>query len=137
MDPHDGARGSMRIAPILAVLLAGGVADADAPAATTLAGFAGDTLQLALRDHIVVSYPGATAVFSIDATVVEASVVAGRIAIAARGVGATTISVVSATGVAAVRVTVVPPAPWLAQGGESASRRWTVWQSDYQSLPER
>jgi hypothetical protein len=121
----------------LAVLLAGGVARADAPAAPPAgAAFSGDTLQLALRDRIAVNYPGATAVFSIDAGVAEASVSGGRIAIVARAVGSTTISVVTATGVTSFLVTVVPPAPWLAPAGGPASRSWTVWQSNFQSMPE-
>lgn len=126
------------LAPILTVLPGGGRARADAPAAApAAAAFAGDTLQLALRDRVTVNDPGATAVFSIDSTVAEVSVSGGRITIAARALGSTTISVVTATGVTSFLVTVVAPAPWLAERTTAASRSWTVWQTGYESMPER
>ena len=129
-------------APFVAVLLAAGPTHAAPPAVAPPAPMtmvATDAMQLELRDSVTVAAAGATAVFSVDSSIAEASVSGGRITIVARGVGATTISVVTATGVSSFQITVIAPprrGDALAGAG-SASRAWTQWQGNYESSSER
>lgn len=129
----------MKLAAVAGALLACGLARADAPGSPVDPG----AVRLALRDTASIAYPGATAVFSVDPAIAEASIVAGtgaapsRIAIAARAVGATTISVVTPTGAASFAVTVVAPPPRLAALAAPPPRAFTEWQAGYDSATER
>lgn len=127
----------MKTIPVLAVLLAGGLAHAQAPTAKAPES-APETMRIELRDSVAVSFPDATAAFSVDSTVAEASAAAGRITVVGRSVGATTISVVTPTSVKSFALIVTPP-PHSYTGpilGVSASK-WTVWQGNYESSSAR
>jgi hypothetical protein len=97
-----------------------------------------DTMVLELREEIRVNVPGATGAFSVDPTVAEVSAESGRLLVIARGVGTTTISVITATDVVVIplRVAPLPPHDVVAQT-QAASRTWTLWQSNYESSSAR
>jgi hypothetical protein len=97
-----------------------------------------DLTRLTLRDSVVVTHAGATAAFSVDPAIVEVSAKAGQVTILARGVGTTTISIVTARDIVPLTLTVVAPAPWLPTGTVAApSRTYAVLQSDYESSSAR
>jgi hypothetical protein len=135
---------------VAAILCAAGMAHADPPDVTVSAGGApvtvgsgpvtagaGEALRLELRDTIAILQPGATAAFSVDPSVAEASARGGRVTITARSVGSTTISVVTPTSILSLPVVVVSPPGRMAFDLGSASRRWTLLQGYYESSTAR
>lgn len=150
MDAYDRARRSViRLAKHLALAL---VVCASAPAlARPLSlssradladgpdgGTAADLSRLTLRDAVVVTHAGATAAFSVDPSIVEVSARDGQVTLIARGVGTTTVSIITARDIYPLTITVLAPAPWLHVGAQAApSRTWAVWQSDYESSSAR
>lgn len=101
-------------------------------------GTASELRRLTLRDAVVLEQPGVTAAFSVDPTVAEVSARDGKVTVIARGIGTTTISLVTATTIIAVPLTVVAPAPWIAGAARApSSRTWTLWQGQYESSTAR
>ena len=150
MDTDDRARRSViRLAKRLALaLVACATASASArplslSARTNVAdgpdgGDATDLTRLTLRDAVVVTHAGATAAFSVDPSIVEVSARDGQVTLIARGVGTTTVSIITARDIVPLTLTVVAPAPWLHVEAHAApSRTWAVWQSDYESSSAR
>lgn len=124
----------MKIAPFVALVLAAAAVHA---ASASPGAIVNDAMQVELRDRTTVSYPDASAVFSIDPEIAEVALAGGRITVVGRGTGTTTVSVVTPTGVTSFSVAVVAPRPWLAAVADSPSRAWTAWQSSYESLTDR
>lgn len=133
----------MRLVSFVAVLAAARLAHAEVPEriqgrADAPDGDATDITRLTLGDGIVVSHRGVTAAFSVDPDIVEVSARAGQVTLEARGVGSTTISLVTPTEIVSLQVTVVAPASSLATALEvRAPRRWTLWQGQYESSTAR
>jgi hypothetical protein len=101
-------------------------------------GDAVDLTRMTLRDAAVVRHAGATAAFSVDPSIVEASARDGQVTLVARGVGTTTISIVTARDIVPMTLTVVAPEPWLrVQAAARQSRTWAAWQGDYESSSAR
>jgi hypothetical protein len=145
----------MKITPAVAVLLLGGQAQAQAPdadvAKTTsdspnaenldakqVTRDVSGTLRVEPRDTVIVSVPGTTAAFSVDPSVAEVSTTGGRVTVAARSAGTTTISLVTPTSIETFLVIVASPARRnaIALGYASAGSR-TVWQGTYESGTDR
>lgn len=125
------------IATLLAASATARAQTAPPPPAPSTAS-AAEALRLELRDTVTVNAPGATSVFSVDPTVAEVSTRDGRLTIVGRGVGSTTISVLTATGSSSFLVTVVAPSRrWLADLATSSSHKWTRWEGNYESATER
>lgn len=141
----------MKISPAVAVLLLGGLARAQTPDAA-VTGTASDSrglvssgakevtrdvsgvLRVELRETVSVTVAGTTAAFSVDPSVAEASTSGGRVVIAARSAGTTTISVVTPTSVETFQVLVAAPARGsLFQRAREGANRWTMWQGNYES----
>jgi hypothetical protein len=57
----------------------------------TTAGTAPEAMRLELDDSLAVTVSGATAAFSVDSSVAEASIGGGRVIVVAHSVGSTTI----------------------------------------------
>jgi hypothetical protein len=145
----------MKITPTVAVLLLGGLAQAQAPdvAVTKSASDSSSTdsidakevsrdvsgtLRIELRDTLVVSVPGTTAAFSVDPSVAEVSTTGGRVTVAARSAGTTTISLVTQRSIETFLVIVAAPArrnAFALAHASSGSR--TVWQGTYESGTDR
>jgi hypothetical protein len=126
----------MKIKPVLAVLLAAGLAHADVPDAS--APNAPEAMRIDLRDTLALSYPGATAAFSVDSSVAEASAADGRVTVVGRSVGWTTISVVTPTGISSFTLTVgAPPSDIASHRGSGSGDKRTTWQGNYESSTAR
>ena len=126
---------------VAVVLCAVGAADAEPALSISSDAPVDEVTELArleLGDSVMLDHAGATAAFSVDAEVVEVAAREGRVLVTARGVGTTTISVVTAAGVVSFPLTVVARPRWTpGEGRAPASPKWTVWQGRYESATSR
>jgi hypothetical protein len=105
--------------------------------AALVVALAGEPVHVPLRDAITVERPGASAAFSLDPSVADASASSGRLTIRGRYPGRTTVTVVTLAAVESLVVVVDPaPAP-RRDGADGDPRGRTVLDSRYDSATDR
>jgi hypothetical protein len=118
------------------LLLAPGTAGALAAVGATAAE-AGDELRLVARETRALLRPGVSAAFSLDASVVEASMRAGRLVLVARHAGETLVSLVLDQSIETLRVRVEAPSSQVALPATGAGREHGTAEIRYDSGTQR
>lgn len=105
-------------------------------------GTQSSSISVAYQKRIEVSVPGATAAYSLDPSVAEATATNGVVEIAGTGPGATNVMIVTATGVQTLSVVVPQPPPsyppgFVAPASEGSAGERGAYEVRYSSNPEQ
>lgn len=142
-----GCAGALLLTPALAQTLDGVAGNGTQLSTAPTSNHAGQdgtqsSISVGYQKRIEVSVPGATAAYSLDSSVAEATVSNGIVEIAGTGPGDTNVMVVTATGVQTLAVVVPQPPPSYPPGfvppsSEGGTGERGAYEVRYSSNPEQ